>query len=133
MWYLCRVLLFGLIILFLDTPDWTGIYYVVKEDLGGFLLMLFWGINQRIYSSIYFNFLFLFTMLWIKPIDLELVTLLPPPPSCCDHRHKLSHPVCDCLCSFVFSGYLCPPGQRLNPEILFTRISLLQLTNKNFP
>lgn len=58
---LCRVLLFGLIILFLDTPDWTGIYYVVKDDLGGFLLMLFRGINQRIHSSIYFNiFIFVY-------------------------------------------------------------------------
>lgn len=130
MWCLCRVLLFGLIILFLDIPE---IYYVVKDDLGGFLLMLFGGINQRIHSPIYFNFLFLFMMLWIKPIDLELVTLLPPPPRCCDHSCKLSHPVCDCLCLFVFSGYLCPSGQRLNPEILFAQISLLQLTNRNFP
>lgn len=53
MWCLCRVLLFGLIILFLDIPE---IYYVVKDDLGGFLLMLFGGINQRIHSPIYFNF-----------------------------------------------------------------------------
>lgn len=46
-------------ILFFDTPGWSRIYYVVKEDLGGLLLLLlFWGKAENSFFCLFQSFVF---------------------------------------------------------------------------